>query len=807
MSGSILSIRDAGSQQGAAPRLRRALRLAGRALPAVEPEKALREAVVELASLLDVRCVLLATPGIRALDTLRNRVVWLDGRLVEPSRALQAAWPDTVRTAHVRVCHTSGVRRRLPDNRLLAELEAESFLAVPLYDGRGTLLGVLAIISDQRLDDPLLAETVVTLFAQRAALVIAGERAAAEATENEAQLAAVIRGADEAVVATDSQFNILAINPAAENLFGHRSTDLRGQSCSRLLPREARTSLMGELAAIVHGGVSQKGGGKLSQGWGLRADGSCFAVTITLLDGHRADSSAYLLVIHDDTRQRAAADALSESDERLRLALDAGAMGIWDWNLQTNDILATPNHAELFSDGKDGFHGSYRTLARRIHPEDRRRFEQTLWKAREQGDLFQHEFRVVWSDGSVRWMNARGRYFFNPEGRAVRLLGLTADITERKRAEEALRQSEELFRGMFEAMTEAVAFHELVYDNNGTVVDYRVISANPAFERHTGIAPGQAVGMSATRLFGVTNPPFLDTFRQVATGGVPTSFAAFFPPLERYFEISVFSTGWGRFVTVFEDNTQRRRLQEEEKLRQEEIVRTAGMITMGEMASAIAHELNQPLTTIATYSEGCLARLQSNELCWSELPEILGEISREAQRAAGVLRSVRKFVQKREFSSSEVAINQLIQRVAQFIETQQHAFGARIRLQLCPGLPMVVGDEILLEIVLLNLVRNGLEAMEHTPLEARELSICSSIDERGRLLVSVRDRGAGVPPDALDEIFGAYVTTKEKGMGLGLAISRSIVETHGGKLTVSGNATGGATFSFSLDAIAQGPMQ
>lgn len=500
--------------------------------------------------------------------------------------------------------------------------------------------------------------------------------------------------------------------------------------------------------------------------------------------------------------------ALHDSDERLSLALEAGGMGIWDWDLRSNEIQATANYTALFCDEREGGRrGGYRLLARRIHPEDRRAFEQALWQARETRDHFHHEFRVAWPDGSQRWLSARGRYFYAPDGQAFRLMAMVADVGDHKRTEEALRESESRFRGMFEAMAEGVAYHELVYDENGMIVDYRILDANPAFARLTGIPVVEAIGKKASALYKTAAPPFLDTFRRVATGSLPTTFSAYFAPLDKYFEISAFSPAWGRFVMLFSDASERHLRQVQEKRRQEELLRTAGIITVGEMASAIAHELNQPLTSIATYSQGCLDRLQTGELSAERLPEILGEINHAALRAAGVLRSVRKFVQKREFSPVPVALNRLIQRVAEFTETQQHAAGVRLRLDLLPDLPSIMADEVLIEIVLLNLVRNGLDAMEGTAAGERELVISTAVDAMGMVVTAVRDRGSGIPRGALDEIFGAYVTTKTEGMGLGLAISRSIVESHGGSLSAGTNSYGGATFSFTLDPATKGGGQ
>lgn len=578
--------------------------------------------------------------------------------------------------------------------------------------------------------------------------------------------------------------NPLLAELAAECLIALPVRDVRGELLGGLLIIDGQPGKLTQACEIVAALFGQRMGQWLLEGHASHH-----------LDEQASRLSGVVAAAQEAVR------ALSDSEERLRMALDAGAMGIWDWDLQSNEIIATAHHAAMFTDHPETTRGSYRILARRIHPEDRRPFERALWAAREARSLFQYEFRVLWPDGSVRWMSARGRYFFSAEGRAVRLLGLTADITEHKRSEEALRESESRFRGLFEAMTEGAAFNELVHDENGMVVDYRIVDANPAFERCTGIPHSATIGARASVLFGQGTPPFLETFRRVAMGGQATRFSAFIDSLGRHFDISAFSPGWGRFVTILEDSTEKLRLQAQEKQRQEELLRTAGVLTMGEMASAIAHELNQPLTAIAAYSEGCVQRWDGEERDREHLREILGEIRHEALRAAEILRSVRKFVQRHEFSAEPVALNAIIERVTHFAETQNQHSPVSVRLDLQPDLPKVLGDEVLLEIVLLNLIRNGLEAMRDTPPADCELRVVSRDDDHGKVTVSVIDRGPGVPEGAAEEIFGAYVTSKAHGMGLGLAISRSIIESHGGQLRVDRDKKGGAIFTFRLDPL------
>lgn len=696
--GSITVI-DGLAGRTARPLFAAAMRCIGVPLPNDEPGDAPAYVLRKLAEVLGVRCALFGTIDRSRGDRWIPQCAWIDGQLCAADELPDDIWPLGAGGLSDCLSISARARHRFPDNPLLAQLDAETLIALRLRDIHGELLGGVAVIDDQPCVVPDEFEAVIALLGMRIGQWLVEGSATRHLNEQASRLCGVVAAAKETV------------------------------------------------------------------------------------------------------------NALTDSEERLRMALDAGAMGIWDWDLASNEIIATSRHAALFCDHPELGRGSYRTLSHRIHPEDRRTFEQTLWDARERRSLFQHEFRVMWPDGSVRWISARGRYFFSPEGRAVRLLGLTADITEHKRAEEALRESESRFRGLFETMTEGAAFHELVHDENGMVIDYRIVEANPAFGKHTGLRPAQVIGGRASALFGNGTAPFLDTFRRVAQGGEPASFSGFIPALNRNFDISAFSPGWGRFVTIFEDATERHQRQEEEKQRQEALLKTAGVITMGEMASAIAHELNQPLTAIAAYSEGCVQRWQDHGLDADQLQEVLGEIRHEALRAAEILRSVRKFVQRHEFAAAPLQINQIIERVAHFTETQRRRDAIAIQLDLQPDLPLVRGDEILLEIVVLNLVRNGLEAMSGTPpTAARLLRIVSREDENGRTVVSVLDNGPGVAESAIEEIFGAYVTSKAHGMGLGLAISRSIIESHGGQLNAENNATGGASFTFRLDPALQGAV-
>lgn len=236
-----------------------------------------------------------------------------------------------------------------------------------------------------------------------------------------------------------------------------------------------------------------------------------------------------------------------------------------------------------------------------------------------------------------------------------------------------------------------------------------------------------------------------------------------------------------------------RRAQAEEKLRN-----TACLITMGEMASSLAHELNQPLSAIANYSKGCVDRLMNDQTNPKELLDVLQKISSQADRAGNIIRHIRDFVSKRENQRHLCKINDIVTDVMSFADIEARAQGIKIVFKTEPDLPPLSIDRIMIEQVILNLVKNGVESMQHTEPHKRELSLNVKKSANTFIEVAIGDRGHGVTPESLDKLFLPFYTTKPNGMGMGLSICRSIIEFHQGRLWIEANPGGGSLFKFIL---------
>ena len=226
--------------------------------------------------------------------------------------------------------------------------------------------------------------------------------------------------------------------------------------------------------------------------------------------------------------------------------------------------------------------------------------------------------------------------------------------------------------------------------------------------------------------------------------------------------------------------------------------------TMGEFASGLAHELNQPLCAISACVETCLRLLRTNRHVPREVATALRHAAAQSTRAAEIIRRMRAFVCKHETSRNPVDVNDVIKEAASLAQAEAKRHGVSIRLDLAERLPVVWLDDIQIQQVLLNLVRNGIDAIDNTVERRGEITI-SSASKDGEVRVAVRDSGCGLPTEDVDRVFESFYTTKAYGLGLGLPLSRSLVEAHSGRLWATRNGDRGATFHFTLPAKAGVP--
>jgi two-component system sensor histidine kinase DctS len=380
------------------------------------------------------------------------------------------------------------------------------------------------------------------------------------------------------------------------------------------------------------------------------------------------------------------------------------------------------------------------------------------------------------------------------------LWSLRRHIHRRVAMEQALR-AEHAFR---KAMEDSLHTGMRAVDLKG-----RIVYVNPAFCKMVGYSEEELIGKAGPRQYW---PPEERASIEAALRGAR---AAGTPRVG--IELKLMRRGGERFdVLLYEaplidaegqqtgwmgsllDITERKQARERVRQQEEKLAATARLITMGEMASAIAHELNQPLSAIASYTTGCINLLESAEP--SSPAEVLGALrkaAQQAQRAGRIIRRVHEFVRKSDPTRSAFRINAAVEEAVGFVEAEARKRHVKVRSELSPDDPEILADPLLVQQVLLNLMRNGMDAMVATPPEVRELLVRTARDG-GAVVVGVADRGCGLSPEIEAQLFEPFFSTKAEGMGMGLNICRSIMELHRGRVWAEPNPGGGTVFSFSL---------
>jgi C4-dicarboxylate-specific signal transduction histidine kinase len=258
-------------------------------------------------------------------------------------------------------------------------------------------------------------------------------------------------------------------------------------------------------------------------------------------------------------------------------------------------------------------------------------------------------------------------------------------------------------------------------------------------------------------------------------------------------------SGSVEFVGAVMDVTERKRAEEErERLRQahEDLARVNRVATMGELTASLAHEVNQPIAGAITNAHACLRWLSGDAPDLEEARAAARRIVRDGTRAADIISRIRLLFQKRTLERELVDVNEVIREMIVLLRSEATQYSISVRTELTADLPQVLGDRVQLQQVLMNLILNGIEAMKDVD-GTRELALRSQRTEDEQLLVTVRDTGKGLPPQG-EQVFDAFFTTKPQGLGMGLSISRSIVESHGGRLWAADHSPRGATFSLTL---------
>ncbi len=387
------------------------------------------------------------------------------------------------------------------------------------------------------------------------------------------------------------------------------------------------------------------------------------------------------------------------------------------------------------------------------------------------------------------------------------LIALWRDINRRLQAEGALRK-EAAFRAAME--------NSLITGLRARDMEGRLTYVNPSFCKMLGFPAEELVGKLPPMPYWAPEEitEYENRFAQILTGTVqPEGFETIYQRANgERFPVLIYEsplvddngkqTGW---MSSILDVSELKRAQELSRQQEEKLHQNARLATMGEMASMLAHELNQPLAAISSYATGALNILkQAQQIDQQSLREALEKTTQQAQRAAQVIHSVHQFVKKREASRALFPIPTLLQSVMPLIALQAQSAHIHVQYQIDPDLPEVLGDQVLIEQVILNLTRNAIEAMHDVAYAKRQMQIHAHVIADPRLpqsqllLIQVIDQGHGITTEVAEQLFSPFFSTKAIGMGMGLNICRTAIEFHGGSLKYRANPAGGTVFEFTL---------
>jgi PAS domain S-box-containing protein len=531
-----------------------------------------------------------------------------------------------------------------------------------------------------------------------------------------------------------------------------------------------------------------------------RKNGSRVPVLVggTLFEEGGEEGVAFVL---DLSEQKRVEEALRRSEANLAEAQRLSHTGSWHWNAATGEYVWSQEFFAIFGFDSEKDKPTYSLFVERIHPEDRATLEEVRQAAVKEKRDFESEYRIVLPGGMIKYLQTIGHCSVTQSG-DVEYIGTVMDITERKRAEEERERLRQAQRVVVETANDAV----VSADESGAIQ-----FANPATMRVFGYDPPELIGKPLTVLM----PEFMRQLhengfsRYLATGQRHVNWQGNeFTGLRKNGQEFPVEVSFGELTTqrhrVFtgfiRDISERKRAEEErERLRQAQadLAHLNRVSTMGELTASLAHEIKQPISAAATDAETCFMWLARDQPDLAEAQDAALRIMKDVTRASEIINRIVSLFKKDAPKRELIDVNGVIQQVIALLRTEASRHSISIHAELTKGLPYIMGDPVALQQVLMNLMLNAIDAMKEMGHPGK-LGISSQQTDNRQLLISVTDTGLGLPPGDAEQMFKAFFTSKPQGTGMGLPISRSIIELHGGRLWGTGNSGPGATFQFTL---------
>lgn len=499
-------------------------------------------------------------------------------------------------------------------------------------------------------------------------------------------------------------------------------------------------------------------------------------------------------VMVDIDEKKSAETRLDARQHELQLALDASQMGTWEWDAQENRIVYSAQTNRILGYGVTAGVSHVEWFIRHIHPDDYFMIRRSIAKVRKSREYHHLEHRIIDARGQTRWIEIRGQFVYDAQGKVTHMRGVVADVTQRKQAEEELQ----LRRFAVDVAAEAM----FTIDLDGFIIDANLVACD-----RLGYSRSELIGMKITDIS--ANDPALDFHQSVAEtrqqggrvhvsrhrrkdGGI----------LDVEITARVFDYKGQEYICASaRDITELKEAEQKLRNLDQQLAHMNRISSMGEMASTIAHELNQPLAVIA--NNASLLELGDSAESIPDFRTLTQTISSQAVLAGGIVRRMRGFCLNKAPTQSVVDLREVIEESIRLLEPKLRHAAVNVNTNMTTSSSVMV-DRIQIQQVLVNLIQNGIDAMKSNQETDRRLSL-SVLDNDRFVRISVTDTGGGIDPDNAKRLFEPFHSTKSNGMGMGLPISRSIVEAHNGRLRFDNTGNGGATFHIDLPTLQTDP--
>jgi len=412
--------------------------------------------------------------------------------------------------------------------------------------------------------------------------------------------------------------------------------------------------------------------------------------------------------------------------------------------------------------------------------------------------FYTRELEVKKKDGTPIWLEIVIRFIRDEISGKIEILGVSRDISDRKKAEGAIRKSEAKFHSLYASMIDGSALHTLLYNEHGVPEDYRIIDVNPAFENQLGIPRESVIGKTSREAYGVEEPPFFEIYSRVASTGRPEVFESYFAPLDKYFSISVYRPYTDSFATIFENITERKKTEAELRIKHEQLQKLN--VEKDKLFTIIAHDLKSPFSAIVGFSELLLDQIKEQR--YEGMEKSVEIIQRSSNKAMDLLMNLMEWARtqtgRMEFSPKFFDMVDHINEIEEIFEIIASQKFIKIHKELPQKAP-AYADKAMVSAILRNLISNAIKFSE----PHGEVIISVNANTEG-LVISVKDNGVGICSDnigklfKIDESVSTLGTNGEKGTGFGLILCKEFVEKHGGVMWVESEEGLGSAFYFTL---------